>query len=62
MNIDEDLLNGTVIIVDPSITIDEAAQICGITTTVLSSELKTNGKADCVAKDTDLAKYWVVPA
>ena len=56
----EDVLSHNQVVILQNVPISTAANVCGLTTNVLSNELASSNKAQCTAKSNNLVKSWVV--
>lgn len=55
----QDILSGNQIILLQNVPISVAANVCGLTTNVLSNQLLSKNYATCVAKTNAITKSWV---
>lgn len=55
----QDIASGNQVILLQNVPVSVAANLCGLTTNVLSTELLSGNHAVCTAKNTPLIKSWV---
>lgn len=55
----QDILTGNQVILLQNVPVSLAANLCGLTTNVLSGELASGNHADCLAKDSGTITSWV---
>ena len=55
----QDIASGNQVILLQNVPISVAANVCGLTTNVLTTELLSGNHAVCTAKNTSLIKSWV---
>jgi hypothetical protein len=55
----QDIASGNQVILLQNVPVSVAANVCGLTTNVLSTELLSGNHAVCTAKNTPITKSWV---
>ena len=55
----QDIASGNQVILLQNVPVSLAANVCGLTTNVLSSELLSGNHAVCTAKNSPVTKSWV---
>ncbi|AEV81207.1 hypothetical protein ACWT_0194 [Actinoplanes sp. SE50] len=55
----QDIASGNQVILLQNVPVDVAANVCGLTVNVLSTELLSGNHAVCTAKNTPTTKSWV---